>query len=218
MTSFDPIRLLEQLPGLLMGFTVHEYMHARMAYALGDSYAKEDGRLTLNPVKHIDMLGFILLMTAGIGWAKPVGFDPSNFKKPKRDEILVAMAGPFSNLVLAFLMFGLCKLSLMALIAVGATDNQVIDIWFNMLIVGGYMNLGLFVFNLIPLPPLDGSHLYMPFLHETNQQLFYFLQKYGFSVIFVLILADNFLNTNLIPIYPVVQYLAKGIMGIVGLH
>jgi len=217
MTSLNPITLIEQLPGLLMGFTVHEYMHARMAYALGDNYAKEDGRLTLNPMKHIDLLGFILLMTAGIGWAKPVGFDPSNFKKPKRDEILVAMAGPFANLILAFLMFGLCKISLMILIATGATDNQVIEIWFNMLIVGGYMNLGLFVFNLIPLPPLDGSHLYMPFLHEKNQQLFYFLQKYGFSVIFVLILADNFLNTNLIPIYPVVKYLAKIMMSIVGL-
>lgn len=217
MTSLDPIRLIEQLPGLLMGFTVHEYMHARMAYALGDNYAKEDGRLTLNPMKHIDMLGFILLMTAGIGWAKPVGFNPANFKNPKRDEILVALAGPFSNLILAFLMFGLCKLSIVGLIAMQATQSQAIDIWINMLVVGGYMNLGLFVFNLIPLPPLDGSHLYMPFLHERNQKLFYLLQRYGFSLIFILILADNFLNTNLIPIYPAVQFIATLMMNILGI-
>ncbi len=218
MMSLDPIRLMEQLPGLIMGFTVHEYMHARMAYALGDTYARDDGRLTLNPMKHIDILGFILLMTAGIGWAKPVGFDPSNFRKPKRDEILVAMAGPLANLILAFLLFGLCKLSILVLNAMNATMSMGIEIWLNMLIMGAFMNLGLFVFNLIPLPPLDGSHFYMPFLHERNQKLFYFLQRYGFGVIFILILLDNNMGTNLIPIFPVVQKLATVMMGLLGLN
>lgn len=218
MTGLDPIKLLEQLPGLILGFTLHEYMHARMAYALGDTYAKEDGRLTLNPMKHIDILGFILLMTAGIGWAKPVGFDPSNFRKPKRDEILVALAGPFANLLFAFFLFGLTKISILILNGMNIPDGTAVQIWLNMLIIGGYMNLGLFVFNLIPLPPLDGSHLYMPFLHEKNQRLFYLLQKYGFSVIFILIIADNYLGTDLIPIYPVVKAIALMMLKIVGLN
>ena len=217
MFSLNPITLLEQLPGLILGFTFHEYMHARIAYALGDSHAKDEGRLTLNPLKHIDMMGFLFLMIAGIGWAKPVGFDPSHFKNPKRDEILVSLAGPLSNFFLAFVLFGLCKLSILAFVALNVATNQFTEIWFNMLIIGGYMNLGLFVFNLIPIPPLDGSHIYMTFLLEKNEKAYFILQKYGFAFIMVLILADNFTGTNLVPILPAIRFLATVMMNIFGI-
>jgi len=213
----DPITLLELLPGLILGFTFHEYMHARMAYMLGDSLAKDEGRLTLNPLKHIDFMGLIFLMIAGIGWAKPVSFDPSHFKNPKRDEILVSLAGPIANFFLAFILFGLMKLSIMGFDALNYTQTDGADIWINMLYLGAFMNLGLFIFNLLPIPPLDGSHVYMTYLHEKNEKAYYFLQKYGFAFLIVLILADNFTGTNLLPIFPIMEFIANFMMKILGL-
>ena len=85
---------LQFLPGIILGFTVHEYMHAKVAHMLGDDTAKSEGRVTLNPVKHMDLWGFLLLLATGFGWAKAVQFNPANLKKPDRDEMLIAVAGP----------------------------------------------------------------------------------------------------------------------------
>ena len=213
----DPIRLLEMLPGLIMGFTFHEYMHARMAYVLGDSLAKDEGRLTLNPMKHIDFMGFLFLLIAGIGWAKPVSFDPSHFKNPKRDEILVSLAGPIANFFLAFLLIGLAKLSIMGFDALNYSQTQGADIWIEMLLLGGQINIVLFVFNLLPIPPLDGSHIYMTYLHDKNEKAYYFLQRYGFGFIILLILADNYLGANLLPIFPAINFIENVMWKIVGI-
>ena len=99
--NFDLFWLLKSLPAVVIGLTVHELAHALMAYFLGDMTAKNDGRLTLNPLKHIDPLGFILIVIAGFGWAKPVNFNPANLRNKHRDEILISLAGPFSNFLLA---------------------------------------------------------------------------------------------------------------------
>lgn len=95
--NFDYFWLFRSLPAVIIGLTVHELAHAYTAYKLGDMTAKNDGRLTLNPLKHIDPLGFILIVIAGFGWAKPVSFNPDNLKNKHRDEILISLAGPFSN-------------------------------------------------------------------------------------------------------------------------
>jgi Zn-dependent protease len=96
---------LEIIPAAVIGLTVHEFSHAYAAYLLGDSTAKELGRVTLNPLKHIDWMGFFLIVIAGFGWAKPVTFNPDNLKNKHRDEILISIAGPFSNFILALVFF-----------------------------------------------------------------------------------------------------------------
>ena len=101
--GLDLNEMLKIVPAAVIGLTVHEFSHAFAAYKLGDSTAKDDGRLTLNPLKHIDWLGFFLIVIAGFGWAKPVIFNPDNLKNKHRDEIIISVAGPLSNFVLAVL-------------------------------------------------------------------------------------------------------------------
>ena len=104
MGNFDLVRVLKFLPGIILGLTVHEFCHALVAHMCGDSTSKDQGRVTLNPLKHIDPLGFIMLIFAGFGWAKPVQFNENNLKNPKYDVIKIALAGPLSNAVIAMLL------------------------------------------------------------------------------------------------------------------
>src|SRR5665647_2152997 len=106
----DIIEMLKILPAVVIGLTVHEFSHALMAFRLGDHTAKDEGRLTLNPIKHIDWLGFFLIVIAGFGWAKPVMFNPNNLKNKHRDEILISIAGPISNFIIAVLFFVIARL------------------------------------------------------------------------------------------------------------
>jgi Zn-dependent protease len=141
--------LLYSLPGLILGFTVHEWAHAAVAVAFGDQTPRAQGRLSLNPLRHIDPIGFIMIAFAGFGWAKPVQIDPSRFRRRSGGSLLVALAGPFANLVLGFL----CMLALEML----ARTVNLGDIAIYLLYYGAQLNFALFVFNLFPLPPLDGS-------------------------------------------------------------
>src|SRR5664280_3033380 len=104
MGGFDLARALKFLPGIILGLTVHEYCHALVAHFCGDSTSKDQGRVTLNPLKHIDPLGFIMLIFVGFGWAKPVQFNEQNLRNPKTDVIKIALAGPLSNAVIAMLL------------------------------------------------------------------------------------------------------------------
>src|SRR5450759_4841920 len=104
MGNFNLTQVLIFLPGIILGLTVHEYSHALVAHMCGDSTAKEQGRISLNPLKHIDPLGFIMLIVAGFGWAKPVQFNEQNLKNPKTDVIKIALAGPLSNAVIAMIL------------------------------------------------------------------------------------------------------------------
>jgi len=92
------------LPGIILGLTIHEFCHAYCAYKLGDNTAKDQGRLTFNPIKHIDVIGFIFIILAGFGWAKPVEFNPENLKNPRRDKALIAAAGPVSNFIMGVIL------------------------------------------------------------------------------------------------------------------
>jgi Zn-dependent protease len=211
MGGLDLAHILRALPGIILGFTVHEYAHALAAYRLGDSTSRDEGRLTLNPVKHIDPFGLILLLVAGFGWAKPVRFDPTKFRHPRRDEAIVAMAGPFSNLLLAFLL-ALCLRLLVA--AGGGAGAEVM----NTLLTAMFVNLGLFVFNMIPIPPLDGSHLYLPFLKSGNQRVASMLTRYGAFAFFGVIILEQVTRVDILPIGGAVRALGTWILSAVGLR
>ncbi len=189
--------LLLMLPHLLLAFTAHEFAHGYAAYLLGDRTAFEDGRLTWNPLKHIDIMGFIMIMLVGFGWTKPVRFDPSNFKNPKRDAILVAMAGPAANLLLTLFF------TVIIYVLFWSTDylmNDSMEVLYQLLITGVLMNVGLAIFNMLPFPPLDGSHLYMHYLVEKAPHIAWNLRRYGFVMLFAIIMLERSTGVDLLPI------------------
>lgn len=142
------------LPGILLGISIHEFSHGYAAVKMGDNTPLMHGRLTLNPVKHIDPMGFICLLLFGFGWAKPVVINSRNFKNPRRDDAIVSIAGPLANFLTAFLFVGLMKLVDMYMPY--SLSTQVV--W-EVLRSTVTINLVLMVFNLIPIPPLDGHHI-----------------------------------------------------------
>lgn len=142
------------LPGILLGISVHECSHGYAAVRMGDDTPLMQGRITLNPLSHLDPMGFLCLLVFGFGWANPVQINPRNFKNPRRDDALVSLAGPVSNFLVAFLFMGLMKLADMYLPY--TLPNQIV---FEVLRSTVYINLVLMAFNLIPIPPLDGHHI-----------------------------------------------------------
>jgi Zn-dependent protease len=200
--NFDIVWILKSVPGVLVGLIVHELAHAYTAYWLGDSTAKDQGRLTLNPLKHLDPLGFLLIVVAGFGWAKPVVFDPRNLKHRRRDEILIALAGPVSNLVLAVVFLVVARV-LYGFPAFQATDPGLATV--NLLVLWAVISIGLFVFNLIPIPPLDGSHLYTTFLKEINPVLTYRIYQFGTWGLLALIVIQNVTKVEILPLSPIIR-------------
>jgi len=209
--NFDILDALKALPAAILGFTVHEWAHAYMAYSLGDTTAQREGRLTLNPVKHIDILGLIVLVVAGFGWAKPVRFDPAQLKNPHADEIKISLAGPASNLILGVLFFLMAK-GLYSLELINTADPGIAVV--NLLILWGTVNFGLFVFNLIPIPPLDGSHLYTTFLAKRNPALTQTLYQFGSWILLGLVVLQNQSGITLLPFGWMVDLLRNGCMNL----
>ena len=210
----DIERILKFLPGIILGLTVHEFSHALVAHRCGDSTSKDQGRITLNPLKHIDLFGFIMLLVAGFGWAKPVQFNEQNLKNPKTDVIKIAIAGPLSNAVLAMILsviFSFLNLLLPAF------QNNNIQILSEVFLYAIYINWGLFIFNLIPLPPLDGSHL-MFFQLRRFPALYEGLYKYGSLLLVGLLIATAVTKINFLPIWPLIQFFGQGFLSIVGYH
>ncbi len=145
---------------ILLILPVHELAHAFAAHLCGDDTAKWHGRLTLNPFKHLDVWGTAMMLTVGIGYAKPVPVNPRNFRKYKRDMILVALAGPLSNLLMAVAAVAVFRVSLFFV-----TDyNVLLALWLILIDVIASVNISLMVFNLLPIPPLDGSRLWSSLL------------------------------------------------------
>lgn len=184
------------LPILLFSVIIHEIAHGWTALRLGDPTAKMMGRLTLNPIPHIDLIGSIVvplvsLFAAGsvfIAWAKPVPVDPRNFAHYRRDDILVSVAGPVSNIVLALVCSIAVVLLAMANKSIGAWDSpladQVMVFLLRMFYGGVYLNIVLAVFNLIPVPPLDGSHVLVSLLPDKAAAAY---ARVGFAGIFLII-------------------------------
>jgi Zn-dependent protease len=212
LDNFDIVRTLKFLPGIILGLTVHEFSHAFVAHLCGDSTSKEQGRITLNPLKHIDLFGFIMLMVVGFGWAKPVQFTEQNLRNPKTDVIKIAVAGPMSNAIIAMILSVLFSL-LVSFIPI--YSSQTVRLIYEIINYAIYINWGLFVFNLIPLPPLDGSHL---LFHQIKRfpLLYTGLYKYGSMILFGLLIATTLTKINFLPIWPVIKFFGDGFLSLVG--
>ncbi len=174
------------LPGIIIGLSFHEFAHAFVADRLGDHTPAMMGRVTINPAAHIDLVGFAALLLIGFGWGKPVEIDPRNFKKPRRDEILVSVAGVAMNLILAIAMSLVLKLMISATgMMPGMSGAMPILEQIVMYII--YMNLVLMVFNLLPVPPLDGFNLITEIFDLKRYGWWYTLYNNGFLILLLLI-------------------------------
>ncbi len=170
-------------PPFLFALTIHEYSHGMVAYRLGDPTARDLGRLTLNPLKHLDPLGVLAFIIMKIGWAKPVPVNPRYFKNPLKDMIWVALAGPAANIMTAIASSLLAQL---LLVFAAFIPTGIIHPLFQMLGASIWINIILAVFNLLPIPPLDGSKVLMGILPPRQAALFARLEPFGFLILLAL--------------------------------
>jgi Zn-dependent protease len=180
----QPLLFIAALLAIIIALTVHEYAHAAMARALGDPTAERMGRLSLNPLVHLDPVGFLMLLVAGFGYARPVPFDPRYLAHPRRDSVLVGFAGPISNIIMAVLFALALKLTWSSL----GADNLLV----NFLYLAAMLNVNLALFNLIPIPPLDGSHALFAALRGPQwNRLRQILAVQGPMILLLLIILDS---------------------------
>jgi Zn-dependent protease len=191
------------LVGLIIGVIFHEFMHGYVAYRMGDTTAKRAGRLTLDPLAHVDpfgtliLPGFLFLLsllghgTFIIGYAKPVPINPFQFRKP-RAIIWVAMAGPLSNLLIAIVFFGLARVFLQF-----SLSTLIYRVIYTCIFIG-FINVLLFVFNLIPIPPLDGSRVVAYFLKGEAKRAYLSIEPYGFLIVFLLVIVFGVAFTTVV--------------------
>ena len=206
------IDLLLSVPAVLIAITVHEFGHAFAAYKLGDDTPVRQGRLSLNPFDHIDPLGIAMLLFAHIGWGKPVEIDPRNYNRNisvEKADAIVSFAGPLMNFITA-LMFALIYCAIIKFAKITFITTTVGSVIMTMVAYIITMNIGLGVFNLIPLPPLDGSKVILPFLPQkakswfvNNEQIFYIV----FVVLWITNLAGYIIT-------PAITGVSSGILGL----
>ena len=175
-----PEALVLLIPTLIFALSFHEFAHAWMAYRCGDNTAARMGRLTLNPIAHLDIFGSMMILFVGFGWAKPVPVDSSSLNNPRIDLMKVAAAGPLSNLLLAFVGGLIFRFFSNAPIL---SESILLMVYYFT-----YINISLAIFNLIPVSPLDGSQIFSGYLIKSNPQLAWKIQSYGPQVLFGLIL------------------------------
>ena len=196
------MQFLLSVPVIILILSVHEYAHGLVAKKLGDPTAYNLGRLTINPIKHIDPIGFVMFLLIGVGYAKPVPINSRNFKKPRRDMALVGAAGPISNVILALIfmiflkIFSLC---LPLIIENGAAWSLTASGYFvEILYLGVYYNIAFALFNLIPAPPLDGSRILYAFLPSKILFKVQQYERYFFWGVLIIMLIFSMLGISVI--------------------
>jgi len=215
--NLDLAELILKLPAILFGLAIHEFSHALTATKLGDDTPERQGRLTLNPVAHIDPIGFLMLLVAGFGWAKPVQIDPRAFKKSRRDEILVSIAGPISNILAAVFFVFLLKLMLSVDLSWIQIENFQ-PYFARMLFYFIIINVVLAVFNMLPIPPLDGSHLISVFIPGRYAGFKEGLLRYGSMIFILIIIAENITQITFFPIAEVTIVITDFLFRIFGIN
>ncbi|MEG1862642.1 MAG: site-2 protease family protein [Oscillospiraceae bacterium] len=181
----SPFTMVVRAIVLITTIPVHEAAHAYVADKMGDPTAKYSGRLTLNPMAHLDLLGSLAMIFAGIGWAKPVPINPRNFREPKKGMAISALAGPASNIILAFISLTLAKILSYTMYFTG--NNIIISTLFTVFSVMCSINITLAIFNLIPIPPFDGSRIFNYFLPDKYYFKIMEYEQYIFIAIILVI-------------------------------
>jgi Zn-dependent protease len=209
------LRLIIQIPILLLTLTIHEFSHGYVAYLLGDDTAKRAGRLTLNPISHIDPFGLVMLFIAHIGWAKPVPINPYNFKNFKRDTAITAAAGPVSNFIVAILLSIFFNMIVKFNPSIMYSKSLISTMGISMLYYAILINLALGIFNLIPIPPMDGSKILGGFLSDEVYYKYTAQEQRGAQLLMIIFAASYLFNLNLIGsiIMPPLNFLLKLLIG-----
>lgn len=206
MDNFYIMSMVAALPAVIVAMSVHEYAHAQVASWLGDDTPERLGRLTMNPFAHVSWLGFLMILLLQFGWAKPVIINPANFKNKKLGDVLVSIAGPIANLIVAFI----------------AAISLVLAYYYNMELSDGLvrvlrsmliLNINFAVFNLLPIPPLDGAHIVSAFLSPSLQMKYWQWQRFSFIILIILIYSP-LLRMILIPAS---NFIMKAFSGLAGL-
>ena len=190
MFDFSLTGLIAGLPGLVIALVIHEYAHAKAADVMGDFTPRMTGRLTLNPMAHIDPIGLIMLLVVRFGWAKPVMINARNFRNWRQGELLVAVAGPVANLIVAFI-----SLLAMAVLFKLGMFSEGVRLVLSMMVL---FNINFAIFNMLPLPPLDGSKVLMVLLPGSLAYKLMSLERYSFIILiflmFLIFFIKNFAN------------------------
>jgi len=201
--------LIILLPILIFSLCFHEFSHGYIAYKLGDHTAERNGRLTLNPLAHLDPIGSLMILFVGFGWAKPVPVNPVNFSNPRLDMMKVAFAGPASNLLLAFT--GGLMMRLVNIVGLLQSEMFIQTLYYFI-----FINISLAVFNMIPVAPLDGSQIFGNMISKNNPELAWKLQMYGPKILMGIILIGmvtpfSVLGFLMMPFVKMFMYLFTGI-------
>ena len=199
------------LPGIIIGLSLHEFGHAFVAYKLGDNTPKLQGRVTINPMAHIDWMGLAALFFCGFGWGQPVQINPYNFKHRRRDELLVSLAGVVMNLLLAILLAVI--LTWINVHQPAAFNGNGMYLYY-ILYYGMYINIVLMIFNLIPIPPLDGFNIVAELTSFDETPLYHKLIQYG-SIILIILLITNIIDLVLTPGINGVLRLINAVLGVI---
>lgn len=175
------------IPAILIGFAFHEFAHAVVADRLGDRTPRFQGRLTLNPLAHIDLIGFVMIILAGFGWAKPVQVNPTAFKNYRKDDFKVSIAGPLANIIIAFVFTGILVFYGRHFYFYSYSDNRLIEIIYHMIAWIGIVNISLFLFNLLPIPGLDGFRILSDLFPRVFDSIGERLTQYSIFIMLIFI-------------------------------